>query len=119
MTAFSEQTVNNGTDTSGQQVSDKGLAAIVYFLYIAGFFTGITALVGVVLAQVNLASSTGLVASHYRYQIRTFWYGLLIGFVGFLLTFVLVGWFVMLGWFIWTVYRIVAGLSALNRGQSI
>ncbi|HSK42100.1 MAG TPA: hypothetical protein VK943_20210 [Arenibaculum sp.] len=119
MTSYSEPSRTGQNAPGLSQIGDKGLAAIIYFLYIAGFFTGLTALIGVILAHVNVGSAPTPVASHYRYQIRTFWWGLAMMVVGSLLTLFLIGYAILLGWFVWTVYRIVKGLSLLNRGQAI
>lgn len=101
-------------------VNNKSMAMIVYVLYLVGFVTGLTALVGVILAHVNSGSeSDPVVRSHFSYQIRTFWWGLLWMIIGCITMFILVGYLVLLGWFVWTVYRCVKGLSALNRGEAI
>ena len=119
MTSFNFTSPAEGTESSPQQVSDKGLVAIIYALYIVGFFTGITAIIGVLLAHANIGAASGVVAAHYRYQIRTFWWGFLMLVVGAVLSIVLVGYLVLLGWFVWTAFRIVNGLSALNRGHGV
>jgi len=67
-----------GLDPSQQStVSGRQIAMIVYILYFVSYFTGITALIGVIIAHVQLASADGLLNTHYRFQIRTFWIGLL------------------------------------------
>ena len=58
-------------------ISNKQLAFIVYILYFVAYFTGITALIGVIIAHVQVASADPLLATHYRFQIRTFWIGIL------------------------------------------
>jgi uncharacterized membrane protein len=39
-------------------VNDRGFALAVYILYIAGFFTGITALIGAIIAYVKAPTAT-------------------------------------------------------------
>ncbi|PXA99237.1 hypothetical protein DMC47_04385 [Nostoc sp. 3335mG] len=73
MTAI--DTDNNAAATP--TVSDAGLATVVYVLYLIGFFTGVTALIGVILAYVGRGDATALARSHYDYQIRTFWRGVI------------------------------------------
>ena len=63
-------------------ISNKQLALIVYILYFVAYFTGITALIGVIIAHVQVASADPLLATHYRFQIRTFWIGILYLVVG-------------------------------------
>jgi uncharacterized membrane protein len=98
-----------------QFVSQSSMPLAVYILYIIGFFTGLTALIGVILAHMNSNDADPIVASHSRYQVRTFWWGLLWLFIGGLTSFIVIGWFVLLAWFIWTVIRIVKGFNALNQ----
>src|SRR5690606_8593675 len=66
-------------------------ALVVYILYLAGLVIGISGLVGLVIAYVNRGKAGGFVESHYTWQIRTFWIGLLYGVISFLLMFVVIG----------------------------
>ncbi|HLH92348.1 MAG TPA: DUF4870 domain-containing protein [Xanthobacteraceae bacterium] len=100
-------------------VSDTTIAMIVYALYFAGFFTGFSALAGVIVAYVQYDTANPLLRSHYRFQIRTFWIGLLYFVVGVVLCFVLVGFLVLLWWFVWTLIRCIKGILALNEGRPI
>ncbi|KXV32992.1 hypothetical protein [Gluconobacter thailandicus] len=52
----------------------RGGVFLVYGLYIARFFTGISLLAGVILAYVLKGPSVGLVRSHLSWLIRLFWY---------------------------------------------
>ncbi|EHH67909.1 hypothetical protein [Gluconobacter morbifer] len=52
----------------------RGGVLLVYGLYIARFFTGITLLVGVILAYVLRGGSQGLERVHLNWLIRLFWY---------------------------------------------
>ena len=101
-------------------VSNTQLALAVYILYLASYVVGITALVGVIIAHVQIGSTADpMLRSHYQWQIRTFWIGLLYFVVGVVLCFVLIGILVLLFWFIWTVVRTVKGLLALNENRPI
>src|SRR5262249_21209999 len=87
-----------GPDQSQQPaLTGKHLALIVYILYFVAYFTGITAVIGVIIAHVQIGSADPLLASHYRFQIRTFWIGILYLVIGTILTVVLVGIAVLLG----------------------
>ena len=98
----------------------RTLATIVYALQALGFFLGITWIVGVVIDYVKLDDVRGTwLESHFRWQIRTFWWGLLWGIVGTVLLLVLVGWLVLLAAGIWVIYRIVKGWLALSEGQPL
>jgi uncharacterized membrane protein len=51
---------------------------LVYGLYLVSVLVGLTLLVGLVMAYINRGQVAGTWAeSHYTYQIRTFWIGLL------------------------------------------
>ena len=63
-------------------ISNPQLALIVYILYLAAYVVGITAVIGVIIAHVQVGTAEPVLASHYRFQIRTFWIGLLYLVVG-------------------------------------
>jgi len=100
-------------------MSDNQLALIVYILYFAAYFVGITGLVGVIIAHVKVGTADPLLRSHYEFQIRTFWIGLLYFVVGFILLFVIIGIAVLLWWFVWSLIRNVKGVLALNENKPI
>ena len=96
-------------------VDNPTLALVVYILYIVGYFTGISALVGVIMAHIQSSSDSGYINSHYHFQIRTFWIGLLYLCVGGALSFVVVGIPILIWWFVWSLIRIVKGIMLLNK----
>ncbi|GBR50632.1 hypothetical protein GCM10007872_12280 [Gluconobacter sphaericus NBRC 12467] len=53
---------------------NKGGVLLVYALYIARFFTGISLLVGVILAYILCGSSVGMERTHLNWLVRLFWY---------------------------------------------
>jgi uncharacterized membrane protein len=79
-------------------VSNYELVMTVYILYLVGFFTGITALAGVIIAYMQVSRSDQISRSHFRFQIRTFWIGLLYLVIGGITTFVLVGALILIWW---------------------
>ena len=100
-------------------VSNYGLVLTVYILYLVGFLTGITVLVGVVIAYLELNVADRVSQSHFQFQIATFWVGLLYFFVGLLTLHFAIGALILLWWIVWTVIRCVKGLLALNMGEAI
>jgi uncharacterized membrane protein len=56
-------------------VDDRGLAFAVYVLYLVGYFTGITAIIGAIIAYLQSSSANPEIKSHYIFQIKTFWIG--------------------------------------------
>lgn len=96
-------------ETQRPIASDSMLAVVVYLLYGAGYFTGFSALIGVIIAHVKVMDADPVLQSHYRFQIRTFWIGLLYLVIGVPLCAVLIGIPILAWWFIWSLIRIVKG----------
>jgi len=96
----------------------RTLTAVVYGLQAGVFLIGLSAIVAVVINYVKLdeVASTWL-ESHFRWQIRTFWFGLLWGAIGSLLFVFVVGWFILMADAVWIIYRIVKGWLNLNDGK--
>ncbi len=99
--------------------SDKSPAIAVYILYCAGYFTGITALVGVIIAHVKVDDPDPVLRSHYQFQIRTFWIGLLYLAVGTVLSIVLIGIPILMWWWLWSLIRIVKGIVRVSDYEPI
>jgi len=96
----------------------KTLTAVVYGLQAAFFLVGLSAIVAVVINYVKQEEVAGTwLESHFRWQIRTFWFGLLWGTIGLLLFVFVVGWFILTVDAIWIIYRIVKGWLNLNDGK--
>jgi len=105
-------------DDAEKLKSLKTMAMVVYILQAIGFFTAITWIVAIVLDYVKRDDAAGTwLESHYRWQIRTFWWGLLWGVIGSVLLLILVGWFILVAAGIWIIYRIVRGVVYLNEAR--
>jgi len=105
-------------DDAEKLKSLKTMAMVVYILQAIGFFTAITWIVAIILDYVKKDDAAGTwLESHYRWQIRTFWWGLLWGVIGSILLLVLVGWFILVAAGIWIIYRIVRGVVYLNEAR--
>ena len=100
--------------TSGPAPEGQGNAKVIYILYLIGLVVGLTAIVGLVMAYVYRGEGPDWVDAHYRFQIRTFWIGLLYIVVGTALSAVLVGYLILLFWGVWLIVRCVKGLKALE-----
>jgi len=92
---------------------------LVYFLYLASLVIGISGIVGVVLAYLNRGKSGGWVESHYTYQIRTFWIGLLYVLISLVLAMAIVGFILLIAVAIWFIVRVVIGLQKASTGQPV
>lgn len=91
---------------------------VIYALYAASFLLVITAIVAIVINYVKKGDVAGtFLESHFRWQIRTFWFGLLWGVLGAIASLVVVGWFVLVANVVWIIYRIVKGWLLLNDNR--
>lgn len=96
----------------------KSLAQVVYILYALSYFTGITAIVGIIINYVKKDEVAGTwLESHFRWQIRTFWFSLLWAVIGWLTLLILVGFVILFANFCWLIYRIVKGWLNLNDNK--
>jgi uncharacterized membrane protein len=93
---------------------------------VAAFLTGWPSIIAVILNYVKRSEARGTwLDSHFRWQIRTFWYGLL--WVGVCLLFVIVtfGVGILIAWLplafvgVWFIYRIVRGWLALAERRPL
>ncbi len=100
-------------------MQNSGNAKLIYVLYLASLIFGITSLIGLVMAYVNQTDSGDPINSHYQFQIRTFWIGLLIGIIGGITTLILIGWLILLFLMLWLIIRCVKGLKIISEGKPI
>ncbi|MCI3203662.1 MULTISPECIES: hypothetical protein [Pandoraea] len=97
----------------------RKLTHVLYALYALFWLTGgVTAIVAIIINYIKRDDAVGtLYASHFTWQIRTFWWSVVWGVIGFALAFVLVGFAILWALLIWTLYRIVKGWLYLNDGK--
>jgi uncharacterized membrane protein len=115
---------------------DKTMPAVCYALYLLAFATGITAVIGLIIAYSQRAAAGPAMQSHYTFLIRTFWIGLVLAIVGGIvggilfaigavLTVILIGFPIMAlagaiwaATAIWYGIRCIVGLVYLSRGEA-
>lgn len=97
------------------QAPDTTMAIVVYALYLASFVVGFTSIIGVIIAYIYRGNGPTWLDEHYRYQIRTFWIGLLYATVTIFLAFVLIGLPLMLALAVWFIVRCVKGFKGLQE----
>ena len=108
------------TEVSPQQAeANRSITQVIYALYALSLVSGsITGIVAIVFNYVKRDDMVGTIyASHFTWQIRTFWYSVLWGVVGAVLMLVIVGFFVWAVAGIWFIYRIVKGWVRLTEGK--
>ena len=98
----------------------KNIVMMVYLLQALSFLWGVTAIVGVVVNYVKREDARGTIyESHFDWQIRTFWWGLLWIVIGLVLAIVLVGFAVLFVAWVWAIYRVVKGWLKLSDGKPV
>jgi len=103
---------------SKKEKSAKTLTTIIYALYAASYLGGIAAIIAIVINYVKKEDVAGtFLESHFHWQIRTFWFGLLWGVLGSVTMIIIVGWFVLIADGIWIIYRIVKGWLRLSENK--
>ena len=92
-------------------------AKAVYILYVVGWIIPIIApIVGVIFAYIHRDDAQAWLQTHYQFQIRTFWIGLLYAFLSLLTAIIIVGLIFGAFTFIWWIVRSVKGLKLLSQG---
>ena len=106
---------------SEQQLKSlQNVTTVVYALQAASILVGITYLIAVIVNYIKLndVQNTWL-ESHFRWQIRTFWFFLLWTVLGALTLGIGIGYFILVANSIWFIYRIIKGWLNLNDGKEI
>jgi uncharacterized membrane protein len=125
---------------SAQEYSLLGWTQFIYALHafslltgiittasvVGAFLTGWPSIIAVILNYLKRSETRGTwLESHFRWQIRTFWFGLLwvAPCVLFIIITLGIGWFIV--WLplgivaIWFIYRVARGWIALNNRQAM
>ena len=106
--------------SEAEMASLKTLATVIYGLYALSLFIGISAIVAIVLDYIKLEDARGTwMESHFRWQIRTFWWSLLWLVLGAATFVILIGWVILGVACVWFIYRIAYGWLKLNDGKPI
>jgi uncharacterized membrane protein len=98
--------------------SKASTTKIIYILYLVGLVMPLLTIIGLVMAYINIEDSEEWLQTHYRFQIRTFWLGLLFSAVSSLLTLIFIGYFLLIVTAIWFVIRCIKGLKFLDQQQA-
>jgi len=99
---------------SGDTEANKKIATLVYALQAVSFLLAVTFIAAVIVNYVKRddVADTWL-ASHFRWQIRTFWFALLWTVLGFITLLLGIGYLILIAVAAWVIYRIVKGWLAL------
>ncbi len=96
------------------------VTTLVYILQAVGFFFVITFIVAIVINYVKLDEVKGSwLASHFKWQIRTFWFGAIWLALGFVTMPFVIGIFILFANAVWVIYRITKGWLYLNDKKAM
>lgn len=89
----------------------RTLTHILYALYAIGYLTaGMSAIAAIIINYIKREDAEGTpYASHFKWQIRTFWWSLVWMILGLMLALIAVGVIVLWVSAIWMLYRIIKG----------
>lgn len=105
----------NNTQLQTVKDNSRQLTFIIYALYLASFFVGITALAAIIINYLKKDEvANTYLATHFRWQIRTFWFGVLWAAIGAISLTIGVGVIILIANGIWLLYRMIRGVLALN-----
>lgn len=114
----SERVVSTVEEQDEQSL--KTLTIVVYALQAASFFIGISFIAAVIINYIKQPQVEGTwLESHFRWQIRTFWFSVLWAMIGFVLSLVLIGYLVLPLVALWIIYRIARGWINLSQGRAM
>lgn len=106
--------------TTADLASLRTVTMVVYGLQAASFLIGLTFVIAVIVNYVKQGDVRGTwLESHFRWQIRTFWFGLLWFVVGMLTAMIFIGYLILVANTIWIIYRIVRGWLRLMDNRSM
>lgn len=101
-------------------LSNIRLTHIIYGLYAASIFVGLTLIFAIIINYVKRDDVKGtFLESHFTWQIKTFWYSLLWFVIGSITTAFGIGLLILIGAAIWFVYRTIKGWLALNDNKEV
>lgn len=106
-------------ELADKSVRDRQKVQLIYILYLANVFLGISVLFGLVMAYNERGNTEEWLETHHVWLIRTFWIGLLYFTLSLLLTVAIIGMILFLMTLVWFVIRMVSGLQALNANRPI
>ncbi|PHQ25178.1 hypothetical protein CLH62_12585 [Marinobacter guineae] len=101
--------------------SEKNTILFIYILHALGFFTGgLTSIAAIIMNYVKLDDIKNPISvSHFKWQMRTFWWGVLWSLVSLILAYFIIGLLGFVVIFFWFVYRLVAGMVNLNKDKGM
>ena len=96
------------------------LTHAIYLLQALGYFTFLPVIVAIILNYICLDDVRGSwLESHFRWQIKTFWFFMVWFILGSITLLLGIGWFILVATYIWVVYRIIKGWLRLSESKEM
>ena len=129
---MSDPVLASPTPAAAQPVEDRVLPAIVYGLYLIGLVNGVTILIGIIIAYVCRDKAAPRTATHYTFQIYTFWLSIVFWLLGWILIIVgiplsivligipalILGGIIVSVVSLWVAVRCIVGLLYVMQGEA-
>ena len=108
----------NKFSSPAKEEAAKTITMVVYLLQALSFLAGLTAIAGIIINYVKYDDVRGTwLETHFRWQIRTFWFALLWSVIGAVTFVFVVGMIILFLNVIWVIYRIVKGWLRLAESK--
>ncbi len=115
--------LNNNNEMSIEKINAPenrlSTAKIIYLLLIISTLFGFTGIIALIMAYVIKDDSTHWLQTHYRFQIRTYWIGLLYVAIGVVFLNTLFAYVMFIFTFVWIIVRCSKGLKQLEAKQPV
>ncbi len=99
--------------------SELDSVKLVYILYFVSLVVGITSIAGVIVAYLRRSEADEIAASHYTFQIRTFWIGLLFAAISVITMMIMIGMLLALATVVWFLIRSIKGFMLASDGKPV
>lgn len=109
----------NNITTANLETERKWVIAI-YILQLIGYFSVLPLIAAIIFNYIREGNCHGTyLQSHHRWQMRTFWYGLLWFIIGAVTAIIVVGIFIIIVNYVWLLYRVIKGLILASEHASV
>lgn len=110
----------SGVLSQEQERRLRTLTHVLYGLYAFSLVIGVTGAVAVIINYIKRSDTNGtFYASHFSWQIRTFWWSLGLLILSLLFNGIFIGKLILWGSMLWVVYRIIKGWLRLNDRKPV
>lgn len=107
-------------DAAEHMKNPKTLTMVIYALYAASYITLVSGLAGIILNYLKRNEvADSWVATHFNWQIHTFWISLGVTVVGIVTTPILIGFVILFGNAVWVAYRLIKGFIFLYEDKPL